>query len=378
MNTRRPWAQPLVPLYRAAQGLENALLRRGFPATRSLTMPVLSIGSLSAGGAGKTPVVLAFAQMLTSAGWQPDILTRGYGRSGKRIDEVSIHASTAELLAMAEAERTQRLDALCHEEPSAPGRRARRVMQDGAAARFGDEAVLLAARAQVPVWVGSDRYQAGLAAERSTQYGRGVHLLDDGFQHRTLERALDVVLITSADLEDALLPAGNLREPLTALARADAVIVREEEMDLVAPKVWPRLREGAQMWTVRRTLRFPAPLGVLTAGLRPLAFCAIARPEGFAASLAGAGCAVIDTVVFYDHQALAAKQLQEIAAFAKQLNATGLITTEKDFVKLAPAAICELQRNVGPLMVASLDAEILDVDRVLPFVEAALTARPRR
>ncbi len=119
---------------------------------------------------------------------------------------------------------------------------------EDAAARFGDEPVLIARRTGVAVWVCADRFLAGKSAEvfagqprwkvvSETSEGvkeagpfRGVHLLDDGFQHRRLARALDVVLVTAEDLEDALLPAGNRREQLRALRRADVVVVREEEL----------------------------------------------------------------------------------------------------------------------------------------------------
>ena len=183
-----------------------------------------------------------------------------------------------------------------------------------------------------------------------------------------------MVLVTAEDLADTLLPAGNLRERWSALARADAVVVRAEELEVVAKKVWPHLREGARLWTVRRTLRFPAPLGVLSAGLRPLAFCAIARPEGFAQGLTSAGCAVLDTVVFRDHATFGSRQLAEIAAFAKKLNASGLVTTEKDFVKLSSSAVRQLEASCGPLMVVALDAVFEDEAAVLATLETAIAS----
>ena len=105
-----------------------------------------------------------------------------------------------------------------------------------AAARFGDEPVVIAQRTGVPVWVGAERFAAGTLAEAEGGE-RGVHLLDDGFQHRGLARVMDVVLVTEEDLDDALLPAGNLREPLSALTRADVVVVREEERERVEPRI---------------------------------------------------------------------------------------------------------------------------------------------
>jgi tetraacyldisaccharide 4'-kinase len=254
--------------------------------------------------------------------------------------------------------------------------------------RFGDEPVLIARATKVDVWVGSDRFEAGKIAEeqRRTQrtlrknaegaegFGegaRGLHLLDDGFQHRRLARDFDVVLVTAEDLDDVLLPAGNLREGFGALKRADAIVIRQEEWTAIAPRVRGLRREGAAMWSVERRLRFPAPLGVLSAGLRPVAFCAIARPEGFQAMLQDAGCGVIETIAYGDHHAYAAGDIQHIVTIAKGLNASGLLTTEKDAVKLS-AAMRERLETVGPLVVVALEAEFLNTAEVLSDLEARL------
>jgi len=198
-----------------------------------------------------------------------------------------------------------------------------------------------------------------------------MHLLDDGFQHRQLARAVDVVLVTADDLEDALIPAGNLREPLTALGRADVVIVREDEVEGVAKRVWPMMREGAQMWVVRRRLRFPAPLFVFGAGLRPIAFCGLARPEGFASMLAEAGCGIVETVAFQDHHRYNMADVERVVEVAKGLNATGFVTTEKDAVKLS-VAMRERLEQLGPLMVVALEAEFDDPAAVVRALELRL------
>jgi tetraacyldisaccharide 4'-kinase len=383
LSGRRGWAWPLVPVYTAALRVKEAL--RG--EAKRLAWPVVSVGSVSAGGAGKTPVVIALARLLKDAGWAVDVLSRGYGREGREVERVVVEVADA-------------------------------------ARRFGDEPVVIAQRAGVDVWVGAERYAAGLAAEaqgRSTgvpqrlkprkedgvdgtaegvplrgrsgaeeyepEIGSGdgegvalreegggakaVHLLDDGFQHRQLGRAVDVVLVTVEDLEDVLLPAGNLRERLAALQRADVVVVREDEVERVSGQVWPLLREGAQMWTVRRRLQFPAPMRTLGAGLRPVAFCAIARPEGFAAMLAEAGCGVVETVAFGDHHRYAMADVERVVDVAKGLQASGFVTTEKDAVKLT-GAMRERLASVGPLMVVGLEAEFGDAEAVVGFLEARM------
>ena len=343
MNVQRPWARPLVPLYAGVVRLKDALRGAGFTRTRKLWWPVVSVGSLSAGGAGKTPVVIALAKLLRDGGWTVDVLSRGYGREGWGMERV---------------------------EPEL----------DYAARRFGDEPVLIAEQTGVPVWVGSDRYVAGTRAEKEAKGRvRGVHLLDDGFQHRQLARNVDIVLLTSEDLEDMLLPAGNLREDLSALQRADVVVVRENEVGSeigagarsVNKRAWQMLRERGQMWTVRRKLHFPAPLRVFGAGLRPVAFCAIARPEGFATMLQDAGCGVVETVAFPDHHRYSKADMDRVIEVAKSLNGSGFVTTEKDAVKLTKAMLERLERQ-GPLMVVGLEAEFADPAAVLRALEAKL------
>jgi tetraacyldisaccharide 4'-kinase len=342
--TRRLWALPLVPLY--AAGL--ALKQRFACSPRTLTWPVISIGSLSAGGAGKTPAVIALAELLAANGWSPTVLSRGYGRT------VVARNTPAEVI------------------PHAPD----------AADRFGDEPTLIAQRTGLPVWVCADRLLAGRAAEaqtlahtfsptteEATQEAAHppLHLLDDGFQHRRLARTLDIVLVTADDLADTLLPAGNLREPLSALRRADILILREDE----AVALTPHLPAGKPIWLIRRALRFPQPLGIFSAGLRPLAFCGIARPEGFTAALAAAGCGLLGNLAFPDHHRYTAADIDQLLTNARALNASGFLTTEKDAVKLTPALRQRLEL-LGPLATVALDATFLDPAAVLSDIRERL------
>ena len=323
MSTRRPWALPFVPLYRAAAALDASLYTSGLRRAHKLAWPVISVGSLSAGGAGKTPVAIALANMLTERGWHVDILSRGYGRKGTGNERVELANLSA----------------------------------DQAAEQFGDEPTLIAQRTSAPVYVGKDRFASGQLAEQQATTS-GIHILDDGLQHRRLARDLDIVLVTAEDLTDTLLPAGNLREPLTALRGADAVVLREEEREAIEAQVRALAGPTPPLWSIRRTLRFPQPLGVFSAGLRPLAFCALARPEGFAASLQASGCGIIDTVVFDDHHRYASGDIDQILKAARDLNATGFVTTEKDAVKLSHAHRAKLE-SFGLLAVVALDADFL-------------------
>jgi len=364
VRARRWWGWPLAPIYAAALALRDGLRRLGVLRVRRLRWPVISVGSLSAGGAGKTPVVIALAELLRARGWDVDVLSRGYGRKGRGVERVDLDAVDA-------------------------------------AARFGDEPVVIAQRAGVPVWVGAERFAAGEAAEGFAASGgeqqqgqkrnAGIlplhcvqgqndnsefandksraHLLDDGFQHWGLARAVDVVLVTEEDLEEALLPAGNRREPLAALRRADVVVLRDTERARVETRVRELMRAGAAVWSVRRDLRFADCEGSGSAGTRPLAFCAIARPDGFWAMLEESGCQLAEIVAFGDHHAYAMVDMVRMVAMAKKCGATGFVTTEKDAVKLTEAMM-ERLREVGPVCVAVLTARFVDEADVLRELEA--------
>src|ERR1039457_6652646 len=173
---------PLTGLYTAATALRNTLFDRGVLSARRLEQPVVSVGNLSVGGSGKTPFVIALGELLQARGIRFDVLSRGYGRKTRGVLVVE---------------------------------------KDGTAPDFGDEPLLIARRLGVPVIVGESRYDAGRVAEQKFQ--PQLHLLDDGFQHRSLVRDFDIVLMTERDFDDRLLPSGRLREPLSSLQRADAI-----------------------------------------------------------------------------------------------------------------------------------------------------------
>jgi tetraacyldisaccharide 4'-kinase len=346
---------PLQWVYGSVIRARNARFDRT-PAQR-LQWPVISVGNLSIGGAGKTPLVICLAQMLKSAGWQPDVLSRGYGREGKQIEKV---------------------------DPT------------GTAERFGDEPLLMARSAEIPVYVGASRYQAGLVAEREVVAGRPVHLLDDGFQHRQLHRNVDIVVVHRSDLEARLLPAGRLREPLTSLQRADVVVLREEDAGLEVT-LRALVRPECLFWKVRR--RLSVPDGIRKA----VAFCAIARPDEFFAGLAAAESLPVETsriphlaknerdvgyplssdservgriafleeVTFRDHHRYTAGDIDRLAELGRRFGCDAFITTAKDEVKLDPAMRARLTA-VAPLHTAELTAVLLEESVVLAQLSTLL------
>jgi tetraacyldisaccharide 4'-kinase len=218
----------------------------------------------------------------------------------------------------------------------------------------------------VPVFVGSDRYKAGVLAENWEPTGKlVVHLLDDGFQHRQLARDVDIVLLTQADVEDTLLPAGNLREPLEAVAKADIVVLREEEASSLRGVI-TGLSEGNKkpaVWVIRRSLSLGEG-GEVALPTNPLAFCGIARPESFTRMLAAHGYQPVDSMFFPDHHAYDDGDVYRLLERARQVEANGFVTTEKDAVKLTPVLRDHLE-TLGPVVVARLSVELIDEQECL-------------
>ena len=292
----------LSGIYGGGVRVRNALYDRGALAPKKLQRPVVSVGNLSVGGSGKTPFVILLGEFLQARGISFDILSRGYGRKTRGVNLVD------------------------------PG---------GSSANFGDEPLLLARRLGVPVIVGEDRTEAGRFAEQ--RFSSQLHLLDDGFQHRALSRAFDIVLVTPEDARDCLLPAGRLREPLMSLARADVVVLSSG----ASPEVFPL--NGKLVWRVRRGI---APKNVPS---RPVAFCGIARPKSFFLQLRTAGIEPAAEAVYRDHHAYSEQHIRDLLKLRQQSEADGFVTTEKDAVNLG-ALLSALQ----PISVVPVKMELAD------------------
>jgi tetraacyldisaccharide 4'-kinase len=204
-----------------------------------------------------------------------------------------------------------------------------------------------------------------------------VHLLDDGFQHRQLARDVDIVLLTREDVEDTLLPAGNLREPLEALAEADIVVLREDEEDSLRSVVAGLDgKKTPVIWVIRRMLSLGEGRGVALP-TRPLAFCGIARPEGFTKMLAAQGYEPMDAIFFPDHHAYDDRDVHLLLERARRVEANGFVTTEKDAVKLTPILRDHLE-TLGPVVVARLWVELLHEQDALSQLVAMVGRLDRR
>jgi tetraacyldisaccharide 4'-kinase len=277
-----------------------ARLRRSWyerrPRTR-LPRPVVSIGNLSVGGSGKTPVVAAVAHLLLALGHRPAILSRGYRRRSSGLVVVS--------------------------DGNGP-----RVPVEAS----GDEPQMLARDlAGVPVIVSADRARAG--REAIERFTATVLILDDGYQHVQLERTVDLLVLSEGDLDENVLPSGRLREPLSAARGAHAVLVygsAQEAQDVAA-------RVGvARAFGVSTRLH---PLRSMSAALPPesarvVAVAGIGRPERFFDALRRQGHEVVREFAFPDHHWFTEADVHNVERSAQESVVDCVVTTAKDAVRL--------------------------------------------
>ena len=292
----------LSSVYGAAASWRRRWYARDPSRQRKLTQPVVSVGNLSVGGTGKTPTVDHLCERLLADGERPPILTRGYGRT-RPSDDVTVVSD------------------------------GQRIVADLATA--GDEPLLLARLLpSVPVVVGSDRFACGRRAERD--FSVTVHVLDDGFQHLTLARDVDLLLVDERDLDDRVLPTGRLREPLENAAAAHALLVTADDFSAVEHMAHTLHVPAA--FHVLRAIHTPRLLGrqagAHTGGDRVLAFAGIARPERFFSDLSASGRPAAETITFADHHPFTQKDVDRIVERARAVGASLALTTEKDAVRL--------------------------------------------
>ena len=276
---------PVSCLYGLLLWLRNAAWSSGLLRVHRLGLPVLCVGNINSGGTGKTPLVIWLVDSLNQRGYSVAVVSRGYGSSGE----------------------------LC------------KVTADG---RGADEAMLVARRCGCTVVTGADRVAACRVAEREA--GADLLLLDDGFQHRRLARDLDLVVLAVGDRDAALLPRGPLREPVTALQRADIIVenVGGESGPIVSRRALglvDRVSAGAEL----------RPLGELQ-DRRVVAVCGIAVPSAFVDMLGACGAKVDEVYAFADHHRYQESDLPPLRE--AQRSGALLVTTEKDLVKLESMA----------------------------------------
>jgi tetraacyldisaccharide 4'-kinase len=300
---------------------------------RHLGRPVISIGNLSVGGSGKTPLVARVAELLRERGERPAILIRGYARQ----------AVTTGVTIVSDGRSVQA-----------------RIEQ------AGDEALMLArALPGVAVLVGADRHASGTVAEQRLK--ATVHVLDDGFQHLRLARDLDLLVVHDEDLSDRVLPAGRLREPLSAAASADALLLQGEH----AERLCGELRVPLAFRYTRSLLPPRLVMAhdpVVSLQGPAFAVAGIARPRRFLDDLAANGWQLSGEMVFPDHHPFDERDIARIERAVKESNALLVLTTEKDAVRLedrwrssVPLAAVPLKVSLDQSFAAWLDDRLAEV-----------------
>ncbi len=329
---RKFYHVPVYLLLRAISfvygGLHGSRLwayRSGFFKTRRLDRRVISVGNLTLGGTGKTPVVMMIAEALRDNGCKPVILSRGYG--GKLGKGVYVVSDGREVLLSPES--------------------------------AGDEPVMMARRLKnIPVLIGPDRYRSGSVAIEC--FGADTLVLDDGFQHVQLARDLNVVLFDAQKPlgNGNLFPAGELRESAAQASRADLVIITRcgagETGQIPAPENVPVVKTAYRLASL---VRMDTGEVLEPDALRDepvAALCGIAQPEDFLETLRRAGTRVVHFKGFPDHHVYSAGDLQAFEAQARQAGAKTIVASEKDTVKIDPAVLSL------PLMALRMQVEILE------------------
>ncbi len=322
---------PVGWLYGKIADIRNALYDRGVLESHSLGAKTISIGNITTGGTGKTPLVIHVSDILADAGEKVCILTRGYGResSGRVLvsdgEQVLVDARTG-----------------------------------------GDEPVEIAGRLIGKAIVVSDADRVSAATWAKEKFGITAFVLDDGFQHRRAKRDLDIVCIDATNPfgNGRILPAGRLREPLENLSRADVIVLTRTDLaDDVSDAISriAELSQTANVFRSRSKALAPTCLSKFLAAnsgspfdpnVPLLVFCGLGNPDAFFESVLRGGHAVRHTEAFADHHYYTQDDIDGLEKLARQNDAGVLLTTEKDAVKLnglnlsIPCFVMEIQIEI--------------------------------
>lgn len=337
---------PLSLMYGAAVNIRSALYRKGISKTQTVSVPVISVGNITIGGTGKTPLVAWISGRLAERGHRVCVLTRGYRR-----------ANPSARLVVSDGER---------------------IVAD--IEQSGDEAMMLARSlvGKAAVVCDVDRVAGALWAIENLH--PDVLILDDGFQHVRIGRELDIVTLDATNPwgNGRLLPAGILREPIDSLGRADCVIVTRAG-DAIEAGLQARIRQATDAPAFRSTTvisritRLESPeLEADRETLRPrtvAAFCGIGNPNAFFQQLRDEGFELRHTKVFRDHHKYSQTDIDRVTQRSIRAGAQALVTTAKDAVKLASL------RFTLPCYVVEIEMQIQEADRLLALIDEAIETK---
>jgi len=307
---------PAAVFYGAGAMMRTASYQRGLRRQTRLNVPVLSIGNITCGGTGKTPMTIEIGKLLIDAGLRVGILSRGYKRKSSEAT-VIVSNGAGRLASVEEA---------------------------------GDEPLLIAnSLPRAVVIVGANRSATGSLAT-SSFFGCDIILLDDGMQHLALYRDADIVLIDYNDAleNNAVLPAGRLREPLSALRRASTIVITKVPVDFDEQKLEKLrrvIKHHAPDPAVNLSRLVPSRLVPLTGVACPLSrlatakiavFSGLANPRNFHETLSACGANIVKEIRYGDHHWYTDDDLDALKKEAADVDL--IVTTEKDLVKLQPYA----------------------------------------
>jgi tetraacyldisaccharide 4'-kinase len=304
------------------------LYKHGWLRQKRLKGAVVSVGNLTVGGTGKTPMVIWLAEKFLAEGKRIAILSRGYRGANGTSDEIELMKSR---------------------------------LQD-----------------RVSFGVGKNRYTEGKHLE--SQQSIDIFLLDDGFQHMQLARDVDILLVDSSRplRDEFLLPSGRLREPLSAIHRADVVVFTRVTDQLPVKRAIQEFPEFPIFPATTRLLRYRR----LTADQRVIApdidllpqpvfvFCGIGNPDAFLADVDRWGNCIVGRTIYRDHHSYSAQDLRRLEDSAKSAGARALLTTEKDAQNLGDLAFSSL-----PVYYCEIDVKIADTDEFQKTLKRKLEAR---
>ncbi len=347
MQLPRPIRKGLALLFRLGVSFRLALYKAGYLRPRRAGVFTISVGNITVGGTGKTPLVEHIARLLLAEGYRPCIISRGYGRR-----------SRAPVLLISDGTRLQ---ATVHQ--------------------AGDEPFLLARRLPgAIVAVGARRHRVVRQVEEHVQ--PDIHILDDAFQHLSLERDLNLLLIDAVDPfgGEQFFPLGRLREPLSEIARASAIIITRADHPFDHMALEARLRALAGpipiFYSYHEIVELFAPLLQKTMLPQKLygqmigAFCAIGNPHLFLSDLTHYRARVVYCRFFRDHHWYTPGEIARLFQEAQAAGAQLLVTTEKDWVRLEPLALPESP----PLYVARIQARLEDEEAFRNFILKSVRA----
>ena len=292
----------LGKIYGVGVELRNALYDRGVLKSHALGARTISIGNITTGGTGKTPLVAYVAEILADAGEKVCILTRGYGRqsSGRVLisdgDNVLVDARMG-----------------------------------------GDEPVELAHKLIGKAVVVADADRVSAARWAKEKFGVTAFVLDDGFQHRRVKRDLDIICIDATNPfgNERMLPAGRLREPLPNLARASAIVITRSDLPGDISELRSRAAALDPTATIFLAVTRITNIGAIAPDRAAFAFCGLANPDNFFELLRRNGIALKGTKSFPDHHYYTQEEISDLEHRAREVGAYVLLTTVKDIVKLA-------------------------------------------